>query len=91
MTEIALNAVQGVRPTRPGNASALGFSDSLWGFVQRCWDGQMRMRPMVGEVVSRLERAAANWDGVMSPYVQVECVVPAPPDPVSDSMAHRKL
>jgi len=51
----------------------------------------MRMRPMAGEVVSRLERAAANWDGVMSPYVQVECVISASPDPVSDFMAHRKL
>jgi serine/threonine protein kinase len=67
MGEIALNVVQGVRPTKPKNASAIGFSDSLWSFVQRCWDGKMELRPKVAEVVTQLERAAADWDGVMPP------------------------
>ena len=91
MAEIALNVVQGVRPTKPENASAIGFSDSLWDFSQRCWDGEMELRPKIAEVVSQLEKAASDWDGVMPPCAQVECTASAPLDPVSDSMAHRKL
>ena len=91
MMEISLNAVQGVRPTKPENASAIGLSDSLWSFVQNCWNGEMGLRPKVTEVVSQLERAAADWDGVMPPCAQVENVVSVTPDPVSDSMAHGKL
>ena len=91
MAEIAHYAVQGVRPTKPENASAIGLSDPLWDFVQRCWDGKMKLRPRVVEVVLQLERAVADWDGVMLPCAQVESVVSVTPDPVSDSMAHRKL
>ena len=91
MAEIAYNVVQGVRPAKPKNASVIGFSDSLWSFVQRCWDGRVELRPKVAEVVSQLERAAADWEGVMPPGTQVDCVVSASPEPVSDSMAHCKL
>jgi len=90
MAEIVMNAVQGVRPTKPENASAIGLSDPLWSFVQRCWDQETELRPKVAEVVSQLERAAASWGGVMPPCVQVESVVSVPQDPVSDSMAHGK-
>jgi len=89
--EITLKVIQGVRPTKPENAPAIGFSDSLWDFVQRCWDGEMELRPKVVEVVSQLKRAAADWDGVMPPCAQVKSVVSATPDPVSDSMANGKL
>jgi len=91
MAEIVMNVVQGVRPTKPESASAIGFSDPLWSFVQRCWDGEMGLRPKATEVISQLERAAAGWDGVMPACAQVESVVSAVPDPVSDSMAHCKL
>ena len=77
MAEIALNAVQGVRPTKPKDASAIGSSDSLWNFVQHCWDGKMKLRPKVGEVVSQLERAAADWGRVMPPCAPLETVAPA--------------
>jgi len=89
--EIARNTVEGVHPTKPENASVIGFSDPLWSFVQRCWNGEMKLRPKVAEVVSQLERAAASWGGVMPACAQVECVVSTPPDPTSDSMAHCKL
>jgi len=65
MVEMALGVVQGVRPTKPENDSAIGFSDSLWSFVQRCWDGEMKLRPKVAEVVSQLGGAAADWGGVL--------------------------
>jgi len=91
IAEIVMDVVQGVRPTRPENASAIGLSDPLWDFVQRCWDGKMKLRPKVAEVVSQLERAAADWDGVMPPCSQVEYVVYDPPDPVEDTMIHCTL
>jgi len=91
MAEIVLNVVQGIRPSKPENAPAIGFSDSLWSFTQRCWNGEMKLRPKVAEVVSQLGRATAGWSGVMPPCAQVESVVSATPDPVSDSMAHGKL
>ena len=65
--ELALNVVEGVRPHKPENASAIGFSDSLWRFTQRCWDGEMELRPKVAEVVTELGRAAAGWVGIMLP------------------------
>ena len=90
-TEIRLNVVRGVRPPQPENASAIGFSDSLWSFVERCWDGNMELRPRIVEVVAQLGGAAADWDGVMPPCVQVESVASAFPEPTSDSAAHREF
>ena len=89
--DIAFKVVSGVRPPKPEDAPVIGFSDTLWSFVQHCWDGKMELRPNVAEVVLELERAAADWDGVMPPCTQVECVVPASPEPMSDSMAHSEF
>ena len=89
--ELAVNLVQGLRPVKPVNASAIGFSDSLWDFIQHCWDGEMGLRPRVAEVVSQLERAAVDWDRVMPPCAQVDSIVSASLEPNSDSMAHGKL
>ena len=91
MAEISLNVVQGVRPPKPEKASDIGFSDSLWRFVQSCWDGDLELRPKVGRVVSQLERAAADWVGVMPPCPLVENVASASLEQVSASMAHCKL
>ena len=89
IAEIALNAVQGMRPAKPEKASAIGFSDTLWRFVQCCWDAKLEFRPKVAGVVSQLERATADWDGVMPPCARTES--PAPPEPTSDSMANCKF
>lgn len=64
--------ILGLRPGKPENAPAIGLSDSLWGFAQLCWDGDMKLRPKITEVVKHLETAAANWDGPMPPSVGVE-------------------
>ena len=89
--EIAVNVVEGKRPPKPENASDIGFSDSLWDFVERCWDGKLESRPMVTEAVSQLGRAAAAWNGVMAPHAPIETVVSEAPEPISESMAHCKL
>ena len=91
VTELTLNVVQGVRPLKPENVPAIGFSDILWRFIQRCWDGDIESRPMVSRVVSHLEKAAVEWAGVMPPCVQIESTASASPEPVSDSMVHCKF
>ena len=88
IAELAFKVVEGVRPAKPENASAIGISDSLWDFVGRCWDGNMELRPKIGEVVAELERAAADWDGVMLPCVQAENVASVSKEPMSGSMEH---
>ena len=72
MEVITLKVLDGVRPPKPKNASAIGLSDPLWSLVKRCWDGDMKLRPKIAEVVLQLERAAADWDGVMPPHAQIE-------------------
>ena len=88
LLEIASNVVQGVRPTKPRGASAIKFSDSLWSFVQRCWDNKMELRPKVAEVVAQLERAEADWDGVMPPHVQAEDIASLSQESMLDPMEH---
>jgi len=87
MGVLSFNVVMGARPTKPENASAIGFSDLLWYFAQQCWHGDAGMRPKVGEVVMQLERAAADWGRVMPSFVEVENIVPVSGRSVSsDSM-----
>jgi len=74
-TELGWSVVQGLRPAKPENASSIGFSDLLWSFVQRCWDGDSKLRPKVAEVVTDLKREAAGWVGLMSPCAPVENTV----------------
>ena len=69
---LAWHVLRGDRPGKPENAPAIGFSDSLWDFTERCWDGKMEFRPEVGEVVNHLEEAATKWNGLMPPCVQAK-------------------
>jgi hypothetical protein len=85
-TELGYAVAMGKRPDKPANAAAIGFSDPLWDFVQCCWDGDVNMRPNVGEVVAYLGEAVANWDGLMQPCVSVGNVTPKSKEPMPDSM-----
>ena len=78
--------VEGLRPKAPGNASAIGFSDLLWDFVQRCWDENKELRPQVADVVAHLGRAAREWDRPMPPHVLIK----ASQDPGSAPSEHSK-
>ena len=88
IAELEFKVVEGMRPAKPENASAIGFSDSLWDFAHRCWDGKMELRPNVAEVVTQLGRAAADWDGVMPPCVMVKNVASICKEPISDTMEY---
>jgi len=71
---LAYHVLRGTRPVKPENASAIGFSDSLWAFSKNCWDGTIELRPKVGEIVTNLREAAASWDRLMPPRSQVRDV-----------------
>ena len=75
---LVYHVLRGVRPRKPENASIIGFFDPLWDLTQRCWDGEAELRPNVGEVVTHLREAAADWNGFMPPCVQAEGVALGP-------------
>ena len=88
ITEVGFSVFKGLRPSKPANASAIGFSDSLWSFTQRCWDGNMKSRPNVTEVVTHLALEAASWQELMPPCSQTDDVVCDPEEPISESMQY---
>lgn len=75
---LAYHLLRGKRPEKPENALAIGFSDSLWAFTRRCWDGDTEPRPKAREVAIHLKEAAAGWDELMPPCSQVERVASRP-------------
>jgi len=79
--EVAYHILRGseMRPSKPENALAIGFSDPLWTFTERCWDAS-ELRPNAKEVVTRLGEAAAGWDGPVPRLEvgEVEITVPRP-------------
>ena len=53
--------MEGVRPKKPEEAKCLGFSDELWKMVELCWQADRNARPVVEEILSALNEAAAFW------------------------------
>ena len=84
-TAMGYHVLRGKRPEKPENAPAIGFSDSMWRFTQRCWDGTIESRPEAGEVVAHLGEAAAKWDGLMPPSFQTDNVASCSEEETSDS------
>ena len=87
-TELGFSVIRGLRPDKPANASAIGFSNPLWEFVQRCWGRDPNSRPKVAEVVTQLGKAVASWHGLMPPCDQTENAVCVSEAPISASMQH---
>lgn len=54
--------MNGERPQKPEAAESLGFTDKLWGIVERCWSADACMRPDVKAMLSRLNHAAWFWE-----------------------------
>ena len=82
--ELGFCVYQGLRPNKPENASAIGFSNSLWGLTQCCWDGKMNSRPKVSEVVAHLRKEASSWHGLMPPHTPAENIACVSEAPTSD-------
>jgi len=91
LAELGYAVIEGRRPEKPENASTTGFSDSLWDFVQLCWNGDRKQRPNVASLVAHLSEAAANWDELMPPYDPIEGVTHVTRGERSDLMENREL
>ncbi|KAH9934222.1 kinase-like domain-containing protein [Fomitopsis serialis] len=50
---VLYRVLAGARPARP-NAARHGLSDSVWEWMQRCWDAEASRRPRIADVVSFL-------------------------------------
>lgn len=74
LAELGYAVVKGRQPEEPENASAIGFSDSLWDFVQLCWNGDRTQRPKVASLVAHLGEAATNWNELIPPCGPIEGV-----------------
>ena len=53
---------EGVRPEKPEEAEGLGFTEGLWGVVQRCWLVDPSARPDVRKILSHLNHATWSWE-----------------------------
>ena len=59
---LAVNAIiEGDRPNKPEGAKKLGFNDKLWRTVELCWLEDRNARPVVEDILSCLNDAAAFW------------------------------
>lgn len=53
--------LRGRRPEKPPRAAALGFSNTLWGLVQLCWDVASSSRPTARELLEQLSIDSPAW------------------------------
>ena len=83
--------MEGLRPKEPENASAIGFSDLLWDFVQRCWHENMELRPQVADLVAHLWQVAREWNRPMPPHIEVQRVTSTSQDSMSGLSERCKL
>lgn len=62
--KLIYHVMSGVRPTKPANAEQIGFAGGTWELVQKCWNGESKRRPMIGQVLAHLTCVAAYSKGV---------------------------
>ena len=61
-TELACMVVlEDKRPPKPRDSEKLGFTDELWGNLQRCWEKKPSARPSIDAVSAYLRHAAETW------------------------------
>jgi len=58
---VACMILRGDRPGKPVNASSLGFTDTLWGLVQSCWNESAAARPTAQQLLDYLRPASGTW------------------------------
>ncbi|KAF9647923.1 kinase-like protein, partial [Thelephora ganbajun] len=59
---IVVEITKGTRPGKPKDAASLGFTDGLWGTLERCWSAGRDARPTLEAVLSRLSEVASSWE-----------------------------
>lgn len=75
--------LDGMRPTKPENAEAIGFGLGVWSLVEMCWREDWKQRPKTGDVRQRLT-VAASWSSSVPPGPTIAL------PPVPDLSTHSK-
>ena len=52
--------MQGDRPNRAEGVEGIWFTDDIWNLLERYWVPRPRMRPSIGDVLRRLEKASKS-------------------------------
>jgi len=58
---VACAVLRGERPGKPANALSLGFTGTLWGLLQSCWDESAAARPTAQQLLDYLRPASSAW------------------------------
>jgi len=58
---VACAILRGARPGKPPNALSLGFTDTLWGLLQLCWNESAAARPTAQQLLDYLHPASRTW------------------------------
>jgi hypothetical protein len=62
-TELACKVVlENERPPRPRDSEKLGFTNRVWGNLQKCWEKEPSVRPRIDAVSACLKHAAETWE-----------------------------
>ena len=64
---LAFSIVNGTRPAKPENATAIGLSDPVWELLQACWNEDRSLRPQIQHVEVQVGNAATRWRAPMQP------------------------
>jgi len=57
---IVVEIAKGTRPKKPENAASLGFTDGLWGILERSWSADKNSRPTLETILSCLREAVSS-------------------------------
>jgi len=58
---VACAILRGARPGKPENALSLGFTDTLWGLLESCWNESAMVRPTARRLLDYLRPASSTW------------------------------
>ena len=64
---VVAKVLKGKRPTRPRGAKGRWFTDGIWSVLECCWMPSPGDRPMVKDVLDRLEEVSSSW----APYPRI--------------------
>jgi len=79
--ELLLPTIEGTRPDRPENPTAVGFGQGTWELAEKCWDGDFGRRPTAREALEHFGRVAKTskvvGPGPTIPGQGTTCEVPS--------------
>ena len=87
---VVLRISRGGRPGMPENAQEVGLTPEVWNLLENCWHQNPKKRPMIQDVVRRLQRWIGNGD-VSPEYVQTALAAWTPSQLSAIDLGYRRL